>query len=485
MILHAKKLTLGAVLLAMMVTVLALPASALDLWPWDNVAPQSIELGQYATTMAVGEKQQLSPILLPENASGKLSYESSNQQIATVSKKGVVEALSPGNVRIAVTTGEIANYYEIAVLPDPSTLVAEMDLTLSANRISVGDTIQAQVQVLPSNASNLSEIVLSSSDGNVATVNNFGKITGIAPGTATITATCGAVSASAKVTVVASSSGKPTSQRLTVNPSYIVLKPGTTQTLSVSVTPSSASRNFTYKSSDASVAAVSAKGVVTAVGTGSTSIIVSNGTATASVTVIVNQSTTSSSGSSSDNSATQPEQQVQDPVVQAIQDAEKPELTLPQSEVRTLTTEMLNALHDTGRTLYLDAEGYTLRVRGTQVKNATNALNTALSFNPVSNGVEFMLNEGQGMPGKVDILLNEDTASYKRLYLYNENTQKWQYLNSYADGVVEVDTSGRYLLTNETLNTIGVNWYFLGAAGLVLLAIIVVYIVVKKRYWFW
>ena len=34
MILHAKKLTLGAVLLAMMVTVLALPASALDLWPW-------------------------------------------------------------------------------------------------------------------------------------------------------------------------------------------------------------------------------------------------------------------------------------------------------------------------------------------------------------------------------------------------------------------------------------------------------------------
>lgn len=95
MILHAKKLTLGAVLLAMMVTVLALPASALDLWPWDNVAPQSIELGQYATTMAVGEKQQLSPILLPENASGKLSYESSNQQIATVSKKGVVEALFP------------------------------------------------------------------------------------------------------------------------------------------------------------------------------------------------------------------------------------------------------------------------------------------------------------------------------------------------------------------------------------------------------
>ena len=124
-------------------------------------------------------------------------------------------------------------------------------------------------------------------------------------------------------------------------------------------------------------------------------------------------------------------------------------------------------------------------MRGTQVKNATNALDTTIYFNPVSSGVEFSLNEGQGMPGKVEILLGEDTASYNRLYLYNENTHQWQYLNSYADGVVEADTAGRYLLTNETLNTIGVNWYFLGAAALVLLAIIVVYIVVKKRYWFW
>ena len=55
------------------------------------------------------------------------------------------------------------------------------------------------------------------------------------------------------------------------------------------------------------------------------------------------------------------------------------------------------------------------------------------------------------------------TENGKTPILLGKATQKWQYLNSYADGVVEVDTSGRYLLTNETLNTIGVNWYFLGA----------------------
>ena len=54
--------------------------------------------------------------------------------------------------------------------------------------------------------------------------------------------------------------------------------------------------------------------------------------------------------------------------MQAIQDAEKPELHPAPERGEPLTTDMLNALHDTGRTLYLDAEGYTLRVRGTQVK---------------------------------------------------------------------------------------------------------------------
>ena len=49
---------------------------------------------------------------------------------------------------------------------------------------------------------------------------------------------------------------------------------------------------------------MSAKGVITAVGTGATSIVVSNGTASASVTVIVNRNASSSGngGGSTDSS---------------------------------------------------------------------------------------------------------------------------------------------------------------------------------------
>ena len=101
------------------------------------------------------------------------------------------------------------------------------------------------------------------------------------------------------------------------------------------------------------------------------------------------------------------------------------------------------------------------------------------------DGLEFTLNPGGAMPCTVRLTLTGDNASYTRLYLYNEATGQWQYLNSYADGVITTDTAGRYLLTNETLTFVQMNVYALAAAGVVLLAIIAVYIAVKKRYWFW
>ena len=89
------------------------------------------------------------------------------------------------------------------------------------------------------------------------------------------------------------------------------------------------------------------------------------------------------------------------------------------------------------------------------------------------------------MPCTVSLTVTGDNAGYSRLYLYNQATGQWQYLNSYDGGVITTDTAGRYLLTNETLTFIHVNLYALAAAGVALLAIVVVYIVVKKRYWFW
>ena len=101
----------------------------------------------------------------------------------------------------------------------------------------------------------------------------------------------------------------------------------------------------------------------------------------------------------------------------------------------------------------------------------------------VEQGLEFVVNDGKTVPCSARIDL--DKSDYSRLYLYNETTGKWQYLNSYKDGVITLDTAGRYLLTNENLRFANINWSFFIAGGAVLVVIAVAYIAFKKRYWFW
>ena len=243
---------------------------------------------------------------------------------------------------------------------------------------------------------------------------------------------------------------------------------------------------FTYKSANSNIATVSPSGVITAVGTGATSITVSNGTASALVTVIVNRSAASSSDNSSDSSSTEPDNDTPieiDPVVQAIQDSEDNEIVFTQAEVPTVTGDILNALRTTGKTLCVVGDGYTMQIAGSGVKSTTSELDTMLILTESDQGIEFELDKGKALPCSVRIDL--DVSTYTRLYLYNAVSNKWQYLNSYTDGIITADTAGRYLLTNQNLKFANINWTFFIAGGVVVVLIGIAYVVLKKRYWFW
>ena len=380
----------------------------------------------------------------------------------------------------AKTVTMIRNFFTFDI-DSRAVIVKEMDITLASGTIAVGETTSLSLGVLPSSASNYANVSLSSSDPAVATVNNFGKVTGVAPGTATITATCGDVSASATVKVVNSGVDR---QSIDLNTSYVVLKPGASRTITGKVTPSSASQSLTFKSNDTKVATVSAKGVITAVGTGATSIVVSNGTASASVTVIVNRNASSSGngGGSTDDSNGEV---VTDPVVEAIEADGTDEVTFAQRELPTITGEMLNALRLNGKTLVVEADNYTIRIAGRDVKNTSAQVSTALSFAPSEYGVTFTLNGGEALPGVVQVEMTGDNAAYTRVYLHNALKGKWQFLNSYKDHVLEADTAGEYLLTTQNLRFVHVDMTFFIAGLVVIVGIIIAYIVIKKRYWFW
>ena len=510
--LNLKMLAVSAALLGLLAAGAALPASAagplnaaaaLSL-PWSAAAVESVETGTYASTMTVGTQQQLSPVILPAKAARKatVTFMSNDSTIVNVTSEGVAQAVGVGTAQVIASADGVSCVYTITTELDESMIVKEMDITLASGTIAVGETTSLSLGVLPSSASNYANVSLSSSNPAVATVNNFGKVTGVAPGTATITATCGDVSASATVKVVNSGADR---QSIDLNTSYVVLKPGASRTITGKVTPSSASQSLTFKSNDTKVATVSAKGVITAVGTGATSIVVSNGTASASVTVIVNRNASSSGnggGSTDDNNGeviTHPAEEtietdgtddsngevVTDPVVEAIEADGTDEVTFAQRELPTITGEMLNALRLNGKTLVVEADNYTIRIAGRDVKNTSAQVSTALSFAPSEYGVTFTLNGGEALPGVVQVEMTGDNAAYTRIYLHNALKGKWQFLNSYKDHVLEADTAGEYLLTTQNLRFAHVDMTFFIAGLVVIVGIIIAYIVIKKRYWFW
>lgn len=493
--LNLKMLAVSAALLGLLAAGAALPASAagplnaaaaLSL-PWSAAAVESVETGTYASTMTVGTQQQLSPVILPAKAARKatVTFMSNDSTIVNVTSEGVAQAVGVGTAQVIASADGVSCVYTITTELDESMIVKEMDITLASGTIAVGETTSLSLGVLPSSASNYANVSLSSSDPAVATVNNFGKVTGVAPGTATITATCGDVSASATVKVVNSGADR---QSIDLNTSYVVLKPGASRTITGKVTPSSASQSLTFKSNDTKVATVSAKGVITAVGTGATSIVVSNGTASASVTVIVNRNASSSGngggngGGSTDDSNGEV---ITDPVVEAIEADGTDEVTFAQRELPTITGEMLNALRLNGKTLVVEADNYTIRIAGRDVKNTSAQVSTALSFAPSEYGVTFTLNGGEALPGVVQVEMTGDNAVYTRVYLHNALKGKWQFLNSYKDHVLEADTAGEYLLTTQNLRFVHVDMTFFIAGLVVIVGIIIAYIVIKKRYWFW
>ena len=210
--LNPKQLAASAALLGVLACAAALPASAagpvttplaLTLpkvsFPWDKVTAESIETGSYDAAPLAGTAQQLSPVTTPANAASKngVTYVSDNPNVVSVDSEGVAQAVGLGTANITATCGGVSCTYTITPQPDASMIATEMDITLASSTIAVGETTSLSLAVLPTSAANYINVSLSSSNEKVATVNNFGKVTGVAPGKATITATDGNVSCTA------------------------------------------------------------------------------------------------------------------------------------------------------------------------------------------------------------------------------------------------------------------------------------------------
>jgi O-glycosyl hydrolase len=168
-----------------------IPSSSAVTFNWSTgpaVAVTGVSINPTSVTVAANNTSQLTAIVVPANATNKnVSWSSSNTSVATVNSNGLVSGITAGTATITVTTQD-GNKTATSAITVNVIAVTGVSVTPISASIFVSQTQQLTASVLPSNASNIG-VTWSSSNTTVATVNSTGLVTGVAQGSATITAT--------------------------------------------------------------------------------------------------------------------------------------------------------------------------------------------------------------------------------------------------------------------------------------------------------
>jgi len=219
-----------------------------------------------------------------ESGNKTVTWSSSDEGVATVAD-GVVTGVSAGTATITVTT--VDGGFTATCIVNVSNAVTGVTLDQTAVTLDVNGTVTLVASIEPANATNQTVGWVSGNE-SVATVDNSGLVTAIAPGTATISVITldGSFIATCQVTV---NNPSVAVTGVSLDQSTLALEPAGTATLVATVAPGEATdKSVSWSTSDAAVATV-ADGVVTAVADGTCTITVTTTdggfTATCSVTV--------------------------------------------------------------------------------------------------------------------------------------------------------------------------------------------------------
>ena len=198
-------------------------------------------------------------------AGTEISWESSDDSVATVDASGLVTAVANGSATITATSGSASGSATVTVAQEASAVtVAPATASLAA----LGDTLRLTADALDANGRAVqgAEFSWESSEEATATVDASGLVTAVASGSATITAISGSASGSARVTV-AQEVGT-----VAVTPDTATVVAGDTLRLAATATDANGQVvtgvEFAWASGDTAVAEVDSTGLVTGIGAG-------------------------------------------------------------------------------------------------------------------------------------------------------------------------------------------------------------------------
>ena len=198
--------------------------------------------------------------IAPNPSNSKITnviWETSDSTIATVAD-GTVYARNIGECTITLKANGITKTCNISVIPRP---VSKIDLTAQNKNILIGETLKINTNIYPYDATD-KNLQWSSSDIDIATVDQDGTVLGKSAGSVTI---YGKSSNNVSASITINVKEKIFPETISINRTSLELIKNKTFSLICSLSPSNTSvKNITWISSNNEVATVSNSGVVTA-----------------------------------------------------------------------------------------------------------------------------------------------------------------------------------------------------------------------------
>jgi uncharacterized protein YjdB len=261
----------------------------------------SVAVSPATASLMVGANQPL--VATVKDQSGNemtgqtVAWSTSDANAATVNTNGMVAAVAAGSTTITATVAGKTGTSSVTVTtaPPPPPVVTSVTVTPPSASIAVGatTTLSAAVKDAQGNVMSGQTVTWSTNNPGAAAVNASGVVSGVAAGSATITATSSGKVGTAAITVTAL---PPVVASVTVSPTSGSVDVGATLPLTATVKDAQGNvmtgQTIAWSSDNSLFAAVNSSGVVSGVAAGSATITAttSGKTGTASITVTTPQS---------------------------------------------------------------------------------------------------------------------------------------------------------------------------------------------------
>lgn len=238
---------------------------------------KGIQLSQRELEVYTDETIQVIAQTLPLGKSdGRITWESEDETLASISNNGTLTAIKPGTVYITAKSVDGSYSKDCRVtIKNKDILIQSIRINPSTKSLMIGESFQLEVEILPTNATD-GLISWTSTNSDVVSVTAEGLITALSEGSAQIIATTTDGSNLSAICEISVEKQFIEITQIQISPSSERIPVGQSVKLNAIVTPDDAtSPNVLWSSTNTSVATVSQDGYVEAVAEGEAIIIAS------------------------------------------------------------------------------------------------------------------------------------------------------------------------------------------------------------------